>query len=458
MSNKYQQLIDEFSDHIGGTSNVKNILHCMTRLRISVNDKEKVNTEALKKLPGVLGTNWNGDQIQLIIGQNVSDVYEDVCRKYGFQAEAAIDENLDTADAKKKISVTSVIDYISGSVAPVIPVLVGCGLMKVIVTLLTTSGILAADSTTITILTFAGDAGFYFLPIMIGAFAARKLGANMGLGMLMGAILIHPTLISAVSEGTPLSLLGLPVRLTDYSSSVFPVLLSVAVMAPIQKFFGKHSPVAIRSIVEPLCTLIVMLPLALCLLAPIGGFIGNYISIALIWLYEHTGWVGITVASAVMQLLIATGMHTSLIPYLVNSFATLGFEPIVLTSMIISNVNEGAADLAVALKNKDPNVRSTAISCAITAVTSGIVEPSIYGITLKYKTPLIAVMLGSAIGGAVAGLTGTLCYGLSGSGLLGLASYAGPAGNLLKMAIAVAVGFAATFIITMVIYKPEEER
>ncbi len=330
--------------------------------------------------------------------------------------------------------------------------------MRVIVTLLTTSGILAADSTTITILTFAGDAGFYFLPIMIGAFAARKLGANMGLGMLMGAILIHPTLIAAVSEGTPLSLLGLPVRLTDYSSSVFPVLLSVAVMAPIQKFFGKHSPVAIRSIVEPLCTLIVMLPLALCLLAPIGGFIGNYISIALIWLYEHTGWVGITVASAVMQLLIATGMHTSLIPYLVNSFATLGFEPIVLTSMIISNVNEGAADLAVALKNKDPNVRSTAISCAITAVTSGIVEPSIYGITLKYKTPLIAVMLGSAIGGAVAGLTGTLCYGLSGSGLLGLASYAGPAGNLLKMAIAVAVGFAATFIITMVIYKPEEER
>lgn len=216
------------------------------------------------------------------------------------------------------------------------------------------------------VLNFVGDAVFYFLPVFIGANAAQKFGANTGLGMLVGAMFIHPDFIAALAAG-PLSVFGIPIYNASYSSSIFPALLSVAVMAPVEKFIAKHSPEAIRSITEPFLTMLVMIPLSLCVLGPIGFFLGQYVSAAIIWLYNTIGFVGLAVFTALAPFLIMTGMHHSLIPYMTNSFATVGWEPIVLPGMLISCIDQGSACFAVALKTKDKDLRATALGCGVSS-------------------------------------------------------------------------------------------
>lgn len=455
----YDALIHQIVDLVGGKENIQGVLYCMTRLRFNVKDKSKVQTETIGKLEGALGTNWVGDQLQIIIGQNVSDVYAAICKQHGLEAQASVGENLDAPG--KKLSLRAIpgicVDYISGSIQPLIPALIGAGFIKIIVLIGEMMGLLTAGSPTHTILTFVGDAAFYFLPVMVGAYAAKKLGANPGLGMLMGAALIHPDFIAAVGTGDPLSLFGLPVQSLTYTSSVFPILLTVAVMAPIEKFVAKHSPEMIRSITEPLGTILITLPLSLCLVAPLGNTIGNGLSVVLLGFYEKTGFLGVALITALMPLLIMTGMHVSLAPYAINCFATIGHEPFFFLAMTVSNINQGAACTAVALKTKDTALRSTALSCAVTAFTSGVIEPGLYGVSLKYKTPLYGIMIGSFVGGGLASLLGAAAYSNSGSfGLISLPIYFnGTMSSIVAILAGVIVGVAVTFLSTMVLYKPE---
>ena len=235
-----------------------------------------------------------------------------------------------------------------------------------------------------------------------------------------------------------------------------PALLSVAVMAPIEKFIAKHSPDSIRSITEPFLTMLIMIPLALCLLGPIGAFLGQFISEAIIWLYETVGFVGVAVFAGLCPLLVMTGMHASLMPYLMNSFALLGWEPIVLTGMIISNINQGVACLAVAIRSKDANLKATAAGGAVTAMVGGVTEPAMYGVNLKLKTPLYGAMIGSTIGGAVAGIGKAVAYSITGSaGLLGgIPVYLqGGMSNVIWMVAGITAGIVATFAATVVLYK-----
>ena len=454
MANKYQEMADQIGALIGGKENVTFFTHCITRLRFTFKDDSKVDLEAIKKLPGAVGAQWSNGQLHIIIGQSVGDAYDLICQKYGLGAEAAVDENLDAVQ-KKKFSVATVLDYLSGSIAPLIPLLMAGGFVKIMVLLGEQFGLLSAGMPTHTVLSFAGDAAFYFLPIFIGATAANKLGASQALGMMLGAVLIHPNFITALAEG-PLSIFALPIYNTSYTSSVLPILLCVAVMAPVQKFFAKHSPDVIRSITEPFLTMLVMLPLSLCLLAPVGAFLGNYISAGIIWLYEHLGFVGVAVFGAFCPLLVMTGMHASMMPYLLTALGTVGWEGIVLTGMIISNIDQGASCLAVALKTKDATRRSTALGCAITAIVGGVTEPAMYGINLPLKTPLYGGMIGTAFGAAVAGIMGAHAYAITGSaGLLGgLPIYLGGGmSNVIAMVAGIVVGMIATFIATYILYK-----
>lgn len=456
----YDALIHQIVDLVGGKENVQDVLHCITRLRFNVKDKSKVQTEAIGKLEGVLGTNWVGNQLQIIIGQNVNDVYTAICKQHGLDAQASVDENLDASSQKLTLRAIPgiCVDYISGSIQPLLPALIGAGFIKIIVLIGEMMGLLTAGSSTHTILTFAGDAAFYFLPVMVGVYAAKKLGANPGLGMLMGAILIHPDFVTAVGTGDPLTLFALPVQSLTYSSSVFPILLTVAVMAPIEKFFAKHSPEMLRSITEPLGTILITLPLSLCLLAPLGNTIGNGLSAILLGFYEMTGFLGVALITALMPLLIMTGMHVSLVPYALDCFATLGYEPFFFLAMTISNINQGAACTAVAIKTKDKALRSTAFSCAVTAFTSGVIEPGLYGVSLKYRTPLYGIMIGSFVGGGLASLLGAAAYSNSGSfGLISLPIYFnGTVSSIIAILAGVIVGIAVTFLSTMVLYKPEK--
>lgn len=456
---RYENLANSVIDLVGGKENITYFTHCVTRLRFVVKDQGIVKSEEIEKLDGVLGCQWQGGQFQIIIGQSVGDAYKLICEKAGLEQVKEID---DEPKEKKKLTFegvfSGILDAISACLTPVIPALIGCGMIKVILLCLQTFLGMDTASSTSQILTFVGDAGFYFLPVIVGANAAKKFGANQSLGMVIGAMLIYPTFVTEVAAGTTFDIFGLPIYGASYTSTIFPVILCVWVMAPIEKFFAKHSPDSLRSILEPLCTIIIMVPLSFCLLAPAGAFLGNYLSAFVIWLYNTIGFIGVGFLAAFMPFIIMTGMHSAFVPYLLQMFSTSGFEPIFFPAIVISNINQGIASLAVAIKSKDTTTKSTAISCAITAVIGGVTEPAMYGINLKYKKPMWAAMIGSAVAGMFAGLTKVYCYAFIGvSSVFGIPCFIGGEGtsNVILICISIAIGVVVTFVSTLFLYKEE---
>ncbi|MEG0274234.1 MAG: PTS transporter subunit EIIC, partial [Longicatena sp.] len=241
----------------------------------------------------------------------------------------------------------------------------------------------------------------------------------------------------------------------SYTSTIFPVILCVWVMAPIERFFAKISPESLRSIIQPLCTILVMIPITFCLLAPAGAFLGNYVSEFVIWLYETIGFVGVAVLAAFMPFIVMTGMHSAFVPYLLQMFGSVGYEPIFFTSLVLSNINQGAASLAVALKSKNKSIKSTGVSCAITAIVGGVSEPAMYGINLKYKTPMWGAMIGSAIAGLFAGIMKVYIYAFAGSSaLFAIPCFISENGmNVILICVSIVIGIVSTFIATYILYK-----
>jgi PTS system beta-glucosides-specific IIC component len=454
-NNNYENLSERVLELVGGKENITFFTHCMTRLRFNVKDKSLVKIEEIKKLEGVLGAQWSNEQLQIIIGQKVGEVYGIIAEKAGLQKEKAIDENLDSE--KKKFGIGTLFDAVAGCLTPLIPPLIGAGLVKCVLIIGELLGILTADMPTYTVLSFVADAGFYFLPVFIGATAAKKFNTNMGLGMLIGAMMIHPDFISAVADGTKLSLWHIPVYGGSYASSIFPAIISVYVMSYVERFFKKHSPEFLSTIIVPFGTLMVMAPITLCVLAPAGSFLGTYLSNGIIWLYEKTGFIGVAVLAALYPLMIMTGMHGAVIPYMFQAFATLGYEPIVCLACLVSNIDQGAACAAVAVKSKNKEVKSTAFSCAITAIIGGVTEPAMYGINVKYKKPLYAAMIGNLVGAAFGGLMKVYAYAFAGSsGIFAVTGFVGPtASNVIYFLLSLLIGFVVTFAITMITFKDE---
>lgn len=457
---RYAELADKIVDLLGGRDNIGFFTHCVTRLRFNLKDKNLVRKEKIEKIPGVMGSQWSGDQYQVIIGQAVSDAYALIAEKTGLGAkEGAGEKGSGDCGKKRKFRPGDVLDAISGSITPLMPLLIGAGFIKIIVLVCTQLGLLAEGDPTHTILSLVGDAGFYFLPVFVGATAARKFNANIGLGMLVGAMLIHPSFIEAVNAGGALNICGIPIYGASYTSSVIPALLAVAVMAPVERFFARISPDMIRSITEPLLTLIVMIPLTFCLLAPIGAFLGTYLSAAIMWLYDTVGFVAVAVFACLCPWIVMTGMHTAMLPYMFDTFAKGLPELIITPGMLVSNIDQGVANLVVAIKSKDENMRSTAASCAVTAVLGGVTEPGMFGVNLRFKTPMYGAMIGSAAGGLVTGLMGAGAQALTTStGLIGgfpVFISSNPM-NLVGIIAGVAVGAVVTFIATYLLFKPEQ--
>lgn len=458
---RYDALADQVVGCLGGKDNIEHVTYCMTRLRFTVRDKDAVDVAHAEALSGVLGSAWSGNQFQLIIGQTVSDAYAAVCARNGFEAEAPVDAEEPASDAeprKRKISISAFFDFITGCVTPVLPILTAGGFFKILLALGTQFGLLTTDMPTYVVLNFVGDAAFYFLGIFVGCSTARRVGANEYLGMLIGAILIHPNFVSAVADGSALDVFGLPIYPATYSYSIIPIILSVAVMAPIEKFIAKHARDAVRGIMEPFFTILIMVPLALCVLGPAGAFLSNYIIDAVVWVYNTFGWVGVAIFACIHPLLVSTGMHQALTPYLTQSFATVGKEYIAFPGMTVANIDQGMACLAVSLKTKNARVKELAGSAAIQAIIGGITEPALFGINLRYKTPLYGCMIGSLIGGAIVGIGGGTANVMAGGSLLQMVTFlGGTMSSFIWACVGVAVGAIITFVATLFMYHDVEE-
>ena len=404
---------------------------------------------------------WSGEQYQIIIGQEAGDAYALICEKAGLKGDKSVGtEEKPVEKEKTEFSINLIFDAIAGCVSPCIAALIGGGMLKVVLLLLTQVDLLSVESGSYVTLSFVSDAPFYFLPVMVGAFAAKKFGANMGIGMTLGAALISPTFVELVANGSGGSIFGIPIPAESYGSNVFAMILTMYVAARVEKFVAKHSPSFIRSVTEPLITLLVMIPAMFCLLAPIGAIIGNYLAGGLAWLYNATGFFGLAVLTAVVPLFVLTGMHMAFPAIALQNFSSLGFDPLICIASILSNFSQGAACLAVALKSKDIQRKATASSSAVSAIIAGVSEPALFSTTLKYKTPLYGVMIGNFVGGAVAGIFKCCCYAFPGSfALFGFVASFGDKGitNTIFLAVAVLAGMAGAFAATMILYKEGKE-
>lgn len=452
----YDALADKILELIGGKDNISFFNHCLTRLRINPKDKSTVKAEEIGKLAGVIGCQWQGEQLQIIIGPDVATLYDVICDKAELKKEKQIDENLDVK-RKKEFHFSDLLNGIVGCITPLLPALVAAGLIKVILLILTTASLLSTENNTYVALSFISDAAFYFLPVMVGATGAKRFGASIGTGMLLGAVLIHPTFVSLVSGGTSLSIFGLPITSGSYSSSVFPMVLTMFVCGYVERFIAKHMPKLMRSIFTPLLTVLIMAPLMLVVIAPLGSIVGNVVAKVLMWISGVFGPFGIAIIAALMPFIIMTGMHMALVPNMFEALATAGYDAILIPCFVISNFGQGGACAAVALKTKDVNLKSTGLSAAVSTIVAGISEPAMYGITLKYRRSMYGAMIGSFVGALAAGFLHVSSYAFAGTmGMFALGGFANSGSNLLYAVLACVIATIVSFIATMLLYRPEK--
>lgn len=463
MAKNYDALAKQVLELVGGRENVASAMHCYTRLRINCKDTSIVDLDAIKQLD-VLGAQFTGEQLQVIIGNEVKEVYEAFIEQSGLQKEAMIDEKLDDVPAKKKWTVkgmlTGIVDAIVACVIPLIPILIGSGVLQAIVLIIQQFGWLPADSPTLVTINFVANAAFYFLPVFVGFFAAKKFGANVALGAMLGAALIHPTFVSMVTAGDAGSVFGLPIYSASYSSTIVPIILAVWVMSYVEKFISRYSPKAIRTILEPSLTLIIMIPLTFCLLAPLGAMLSDGFASLLTWFYGIFGPLAVAAFAAIVPWVVMVGIHIGTTAISVTTIAQTGIDAFMMPGFFISNFAQGAACLAVGIKAKTTELRSFAYSCAFSNVVPGISEPGMYGITLRYKTPMAGAMIGAAAGGLYFGLTGTGALQFLPPNIFAFVGYMGEgafAGNLMNAIIGVVIAMVVAFIATMFLYKPEKE-
>ncbi|MCC6107798.1 MAG: PTS transporter subunit EIIC [Atopobium sp.] len=441
---------------VGGKDNVQSVFHCMTRLRFTLKDREGVNDDKVKAVDGVMGVQERGGQYQVIVGPKVPEVYDAIVAA-GVNAGGEIDENLDDAPADKgpltaKKALNNVLDYLSGSVVPLIPVLITGGLFKTLSAIFgpTLLGIAAEDSHFIFLCNMVYNAAFYFMPIIAGHASAKKLGANSYLGAFMGMILIEPSFIALSStDGASFSVYGIPAPTLSYAQTLIPVLLSVAVMAPVQKFFEKKLPESVRTVFAPFLTFVVMMPLALCLLAPLGNYIGIGISAFLSWLAgTPVGWLAIVIVAATFPALVLTGMHVGLMAIALAQYAAVGFDNMFLMAATVQAFTASGVGLAAWLRLKNPKEKTLALGYFITQFIGGVGEPLLYGIFIKYRRPWIGVFAGGAAAGLYAAITHVTFYVFASGLLTPLAFLGGTNENAINGWISMAIGMVVAFIVT----------
>ena len=417
----FKELAALILENIGGKSNVKNVVHCATRLRFTLKDDSKPDNDKIKKAPGVLQVVNAGGQYQIVIGPDVPQVYQEVIALGGFEASAAIDDpDAEKEDNRSRLS--KILESIAGIFQPIIPAITGAGLLKALMALFSSFGLLKAGTQTHAILNAMADAAFYFMPVLLAASCARKFKCNQGNAMALAGILVYPSFISLMGGKEAVLFLDfIPVTKAVYASSVIPIILGVWFMSVVEHWVQKVSPRAIKFFSVPLVSLFVGGVVTITLLGPIGSWVSGLINELFTWMNASIPWLVPTVVGIFSPLLVMTGTHYGLIPIGTNNLATVKWDSVVI-GMLPSNVAQGAAGLAVALRSKNPDTKQQASSAGLTAVL-GITEPVLYGVNMRFTFPLYAAMIGGGLGGLYMGLTRVARFAGGSPGLLVLPGY-----------------------------------
>ena len=432
---------------IGGKENIAHLEHCSTRLRFTLKDNSLVQKDDLEKVDGVIGVRQNV-QCQVIIGNDVVEVYDEVMNVLGHELTAD-----GGSEGKQKQSWGAVLlDFIISIFQPLIPAVAGGGVLKSLLLLASVTGLMDNTSQTYQILNLIGGAPLYFLPILVAITTANKLKVNQLVAVSAVGALILPELTTLLTDGA--AFMGFGLQNIAYASQVFPAILTVLFYAQIEKLFTRISPKPIRIFFVPMMSLVITVPVALLILGPLGFEVGTIFSAAIIWLYAHLGWVATGILAAVLPLMVVTGMHKAMIPYAVSSMSEMGAELLYLPASLAHNIAEAGACFAVSVRTKDQKLRSTAVSAGISALF-GITEPALYGVTILHKRVLYGVMASSLVGGAVAGLFAIKAFALVGPGLASITMFVDEANpmNLVWALVTLGVSFAVSFVLVLFLFK-----
>jgi len=449
------KLTSSIIEKVGGVDNISSVTHCVTRLRFILNDKDKANTKALEKLEGVLGVVYGAGQYQVILGANLFPVFDQIEKEYKIDTIDIVNENHEE-DLKNKEKVKKnfsyylqkVIQFLSASLTPFITVLYGAGMLRVVTSLSSYIWPSITTNSTYMMFNFLAQVPFYFMPVLIAYGAAKTMKSNPAFAITMAAALLYPNYVSLIGSGNIVTMFGLPVTLVSYSNTLLPAIFSAILLAYLEKFFYRVIPAVLRTVFAPLCTLAVAFPIVMIVLAPMGTIIGGYIVNIFVGLYSLTGGVAIGLLAAVWPFIVMGGMNMLFVAPMMELFTSVGYDNFFRPTWILHNIAEGGACIGVALRTKNTQLKSDAISAAIGAIVSGVSEPAIYGINVRLKKPIIAVVIGGFVGGCTAGIMGAKAFSMGYSSILAIPIFES---TMIAIIVAIGVTLIVSILTTLII-------
>lgn len=396
MTNK--QLATDILKEIGGKENINNVTHCATRLRISVNDLEQVNMKEIEKQQGILKVVNAGSQVQIVIGDQVNNVYQEFIKLTGETLQSK-----PVSNEKKENLFSRFFDLLSGSLTPLIPVFAGAGMIKAILILIVMFNLDFMETGTFNVLSAAGNAVFYFFPILLGFTIAKKLNVNVYIGATIGAALMEPNFTSLVTEEASKNFLGIPIIAMDYASSLLPILITILIYSYLEKFLKKYIPASLQIFMVPMLSLVIMVPFAVLVFGPFGLYVSNLLGTFFTWLISLNPVIAGILLSSTWIFIVSLGLHWALMPIAIQNLTTLGSDSILALTAGSSFAALGIV-LGVYFKTRDKELKSFALTSGLSLFLAGVGEPMMYGIVFRYKKILKLGLVGSAVAGGLMGL------------------------------------------------------
>ncbi|MFD1388874.1 PTS transporter subunit EIIC [Oceanobacillus oncorhynchi subsp. oncorhynchi] len=398
----YKKLAQEILSEVGGADNISNMTHCATRLRLTLKDTSIVDDKSVEAIDGVINVVNKAGQYQLLIGTEVSKLYDE------FEPLAKGDSLQQTEEKNEKSGsiISNIFSAISAIFAPLLPALAGSGILRGLLILAVQAGMISEDSGTYTILFVASMSVFYFLPVLLAFTSARRFGASPYISVLIGASLIHPDFIALmgnVGNGATTDFFSIPVVLMNYNSTVVPMILSIWAFSYLYKFLDKHIPETLKLVVVPLVSLVIMIPLTVMIIGPVGVYSGEAVANVVNWLIERSSVLTGILVGGGWSILVSLGIHWAVNPIMINNISTYGFDYIVPFTFACNFAVIGTT-IGVYFKAKDKKLRSFSLTGLITVALSAIIEATLFGLLVKNKKLFLAQIIGGATGGAYLGL------------------------------------------------------
>lgn len=459
MAKNYDALAKTIIKNVGGKDNVISVVHCTTRLRFKLKDEKKANDDALKDTDGVVTVVKAGGQYQVVIGNEVADVYEAVLKEGGFSGGGQVaDDDLDDSNMSL---MDKAIDLISGIFTPILGPMAAAGMIKGLTAMCASFGWLAKTSGTYEVLYAIGDGFFYFLPLILAITSAKKFKVDRFTAITIGAAMCYPAMVAMNSSKKVLfdlfngTFLGIPIISMNYTSTVIPIILAVWFASVVEKWCKKWIPTVVKTFLVPFVTLLIVVPLTFLIIGPLATWIGNALAAITSAVYNFSPVLAGILLGGFWQVFVIFGVHWGFVAVMMSNIAALGYDPILGLSLGASFAQIGVV-LAILLQTKDQKLKGIALPAFLSGIF-GVTEPAIYGVTLPRKKPFVLSCIAAGIGGGLIGFFGTKMYMMGGMGVFVIPAAIGPKTgvdmSVYGLMIAMAVSFVLGFILQMVLGK-----